>query len=343
MVRELNENPECTGYIVQLPLPKHIDQDVILEAMDPEKDADGLHPMNLGRLVANVSGPMKSPLPCTPKGCVELLTRHGIDLNGKRVLVVGRGVTIGRPVGLLLTRKDVNATVILAHTGTVDLPAELRQADVVIAAAGQPHMIKAGDLKPGAIVLDVGVSRVDDGNGKAVVTGDVDPAAADVAAWLSPNPGGVGPMTRAMLLANVVETAERQLAEKSHWRRGTPPGARLRLPRWLGPAFGGPNHRRIPHVPPPAGHNGTDTSGVFTKRLFHSLRGSTTVVRVSELASKESPVSSPSDAAPHTSSPPRTSPNATATSPPSTASPSAFPPGKPSACWAPTAPASPPR
>jgi methylenetetrahydrofolate dehydrogenase (NADP+)/methenyltetrahydrofolate cyclohydrolase len=210
VVRELNENPDCTGYIVQLPLPKHIDQDVILEAMDPDKDADGLHPMNLGRLVANVSGPMKSPLPCTPKGCVELLTRHGIDLNGKRVLVVGRGVTIGRPVGLLLTRKDVNATVILAHTGTTDLPAELRQADVVIAAAGQPHMIKAQDLKPGAIVLDVGVSRVDDGNGKAVVTGDVDPEAADVAAWLSPNPGGVGPMTRAMLLENVVESAERQ-------------------------------------------------------------------------------------------------------------------------------------
>jgi methylenetetrahydrofolate dehydrogenase (NADP+)/methenyltetrahydrofolate cyclohydrolase len=213
VVRELNENPECTGYIVQLPLPKHIDQDVILEAMDPDKDADGLHPMNLGRLVANVSGPMKSPLPCTPKGCVELLTRHGIKLNGKRVLVVGRGVTIGRPVGLLLTRKDVNATVILAHTGTVDLPAELRQADVVIAAAGQPHMIKAKDLKPGAIVLDVGVSRVDDGSGKAVVTGDVDPAVAGVAAWLSPNPGGVGPMTRAMLLANVVETAERHAAE----------------------------------------------------------------------------------------------------------------------------------
>lgn len=214
VVRELNENPECTGYIVQLPLPAHIDQDVILEAMDPDKDADGLHPMNLGRLVANVAKPMKSPLPCTPKGCIELLTRHGIDLKGKRVLVVGRGVTIGRPVGLLLTRKDVNATVILAHTGTVDLPAELRQADVVIAAAGQPHMIKAADLKPGAIVLDVGVSRVDNGSGKAVVTGDVEPAAADVAAWLSPNPGGVGPMTRAMLLANVVETAERHLAER---------------------------------------------------------------------------------------------------------------------------------
>jgi len=210
VVQELNENPECTGYIVQLPLPKHIDQDVILEAMDPEKDADGLHPMNLGRLVANVNGEMKSPLPCTPKGCVELLSRHDIDLKGKRVLVVGRGVTIGRPIGLLLTRKEVNATVILAHTGTVDLPAELKQADVVIAAAGVPHMIKAEDLKPGAIVLDVGVSRVDDGNGKAVVTGDVDPAAAGVAAWLSPNPGGVGPMTRAMLLANVVESAERQ-------------------------------------------------------------------------------------------------------------------------------------
>ncbi|BCW44043.1 bifunctional methylenetetrahydrofolate dehydrogenase/methenyltetrahydrofolate cyclohydrolase [Arthrobacter sp. StoSoilB5] len=209
VVRELNENPECTGYIVQLPLPKHIDQDVILEAMDPNKDADGLHPMNLGRLVANVSGEMKSPLPCTPKGCVELMRRHGIELKGKRVLVVGRGVTIGRPIGLLLTRKEVNATVILAHTGTVDLPAELKQADVVIAAAGVPHMIKAEDLKPGAIVLDVGVSRVEDGNGKAVVTGDVDPAAADVAAWLSPNPGGVGPMTRAMLLANVVESAER--------------------------------------------------------------------------------------------------------------------------------------
>jgi len=137
------------------------------------------------------------------------MRRHGIELNGKRVLVVGRGVTIGRPIGLLLTRREVNATVILAHTGTVDLPAELKQADVVIAAAGVPHMIKAEDLKPGAVVLDVGVSRVEDANGKAVVTGDVDPAAADVAAWLSPNPGGVGPMTRAMLLANVVESAER--------------------------------------------------------------------------------------------------------------------------------------
>ena len=208
-VRELNENPECTGYIVQLPLPKHIDQDVILEAMDPSKDADGLHPMNLGRLVANVNRPMTSPLPCTPKGCVELMERHGISLDGKRVLVVGRGVTIGRPIGLLLTRRDINATVVLAHTGTKDLAAELATADVVVAAAGSPHMIKAKDLKPGAIVLDVGVSRVNDENGKAVVTGDVEPAAYEVASWISPNPGGVGPMTRAMLLANVVESAER--------------------------------------------------------------------------------------------------------------------------------------
>ncbi|MBM6621564.1 bifunctional methylenetetrahydrofolate dehydrogenase/methenyltetrahydrofolate cyclohydrolase [Micrococcaceae bacterium RIT802] len=209
-VRELNENTECTGYIVQLPLPKHIDQDTVLEAMDPAKDADGLHPMNLGRLVANVNRPMESPLPCTPKGCVELLARHDIDLKGKNVLVVGRGVTIGRPIGLLLTRKSINATVTLAHTGTTDLAAHLARADVVIAAAGSPHMIKAADLKPGAIVLDVGVSRVDDGSGKAKVTGDVDPAAYDVASWISPNPGGVGPMTRAMLLSNVVESAERQ-------------------------------------------------------------------------------------------------------------------------------------
>lgn len=208
-IKELNEDPNCTGYIVQLPLPKHVDQDVILEAIDPDKDADGLHPMNLGRLVANVNNPMTSPLPCTPKGCVELLARNDIDLKGKNVLVVGRGVTIGRPIGLLLTRRSVNATVTLAHTGTTDLADHLSRADVVIAAAGSPHMIKADQLKPGAIVLDVGVSRVDDGNGKAVVIGDVDPAAYDVASWISPNPGGVGPMTRAMLLANVVEAAER--------------------------------------------------------------------------------------------------------------------------------------
>ncbi|MGO2030833.1 MAG: bifunctional methylenetetrahydrofolate dehydrogenase/methenyltetrahydrofolate cyclohydrolase [Glutamicibacter ardleyensis] len=206
-VRQLNENPDCTGYIVQLPLPKHIDQDVILEAMDPAKDADGLHPMNLGRLVANVNRPMTSPLPCTPLGCVELLERHGIELAGKHVLVVGRGVTIGRPVGLLLTRREINATVTLAHTGTTNLPELLARADVIIAAAGVPHIIKPQDVKAGAIVLDVGVSRVD---GK--VTGDVDPAVAEVASWISPNPGGVGPMTRAMLLNNVVEAAERNAA-----------------------------------------------------------------------------------------------------------------------------------
>ncbi|NMR28366.1 bifunctional methylenetetrahydrofolate dehydrogenase/methenyltetrahydrofolate cyclohydrolase [Crystallibacter degradans] len=208
---ELNNDPACTGYIVQLPLPKHIDTNAILEKMDPAKDADGLHPMNLGRLVLNVNAPLDSPLPCTPHGCVELLLRHDIKLAGKRVLVVGRGVTVGRPLGLLLTRKTINATVVLAHTGTVDLADELRRADVVIAAAGMPHMVKAEDLKPGAIVLDVGVSRVEDEEtGKAKVTGDVEPAAQSVASWLSPNPGGVGPMTRAMLLANVVEAAERQ-------------------------------------------------------------------------------------------------------------------------------------
>ncbi|MET1154315.1 bifunctional methylenetetrahydrofolate dehydrogenase/methenyltetrahydrofolate cyclohydrolase [Arthrobacter sp.] len=207
---ELNADPACTGYIVQLPLPKHIDTNRILEKIDPAKDADGLHPTNLGRLVLNVGGPLDSPLPCTPHGCVELLLRHDIELAGKRVLVVGRGVTVGRPLGLLLTRKTINATVVLAHTGTLDLAAELREADVVIAAAGMPHMIKAADLKPGAVVLDVGVSRVEDEDGKARVTGDVEPEARNVASWLSPNPGGVGPMTRAMLLANVVEAAERQ-------------------------------------------------------------------------------------------------------------------------------------
>jgi methylenetetrahydrofolate dehydrogenase (NADP+)/methenyltetrahydrofolate cyclohydrolase len=208
---ELNADPACTGYIVQLPLPRHIDTNRILEKIDPDKDADGLHPMNLGRLVLNVNEPLDSPLPCTPHGCVELLLRHDIELKGKKVLVVGRGVTVGRPLGLLLTRRNINATVTLAHTGTEDLAAELNQADVVIAAAGMPHMIRAEDLKPGVVVLDVGVSRVEDEEtGKSLVTGDVDPEARSVASWLSPNPGGVGPMTRAMLLANVVEAAERQ-------------------------------------------------------------------------------------------------------------------------------------
>lgn len=207
----LNEDPACTGYIVQLPLPGHLDTQKVLEAIDPAKDADGLHPMNLGRLVASVSGELSSPLPCTPKGCVDLLAHYGIDLSGRHVVVVGRGVTIGRPIGLLLTRKAVNATVTLCHTGTEDIAAQLRTADVVVAAAGVKHMINPADLKAGAIVLDVGVTReVDEQTGTARIFGDVAPGVENVASWYSPNPGGVGPMTRAELLANVVETAERQ-------------------------------------------------------------------------------------------------------------------------------------
>ncbi|GAA1666106.1 bifunctional protein FolD [Citricoccus zhacaiensis] len=215
VVEELNANDECTGYIVQLPLPKHIDTDRILEAIDPDKDADGLHPMNLGRLVASVGGELTSPLPCTPKGCVELLKHYGIELAGKLVLVIGRGVTIGRPAGLVLTRRDVNATVVLAHTGTKDLQAELARADVIIAAAGVAHMVKPEDVKEGVIVLDVGVSRVEGEDGKARITGDVDPAVAEKASWMAPNPGGVGPMTRVELLANVVEAAERAVAART--------------------------------------------------------------------------------------------------------------------------------
>lgn len=201
VVRELNDNPECTGYIVQLPLPKGIDTNRVLELMDPAKDADGLHPTNLGRLVLNETG----PLPCTPNGIVELLRRHGVEINGAHVVVLGRGITVGRSIGLLLTRKSENATVTLCHTGTRDLSAQIRQADIVVAAAGVPHLVKPEDVKPGAAVLDVGVSR--DEHGKIV--GDVHPGVAEVAAWLSPNPGGVGPMTRALLLQNVVEAAER--------------------------------------------------------------------------------------------------------------------------------------
>ncbi|WP_405724079.1 bifunctional methylenetetrahydrofolate dehydrogenase/methenyltetrahydrofolate cyclohydrolase [Streptomyces sp. NBC_01537] len=200
VVRELNDNPECTGYIVQLPLPKGIDTNRVLELMDPAKDADGLHPMSLGRLVLNEPG----PLPCTPNGIVELLRRHKVEINGAHVAVVGRGVTVGRSIGLLLTRKSENATVTLCHTGTRDLGAVLRQADIIVAAAGVTHLVKPEYVKPGAAVLDVGVSR--DESGKIV--GDVHPGVAEVADWISPNPGGVGPMTRAMLLANVVEAAE---------------------------------------------------------------------------------------------------------------------------------------
>ena len=207
----LNADPACTGYIVQLPLPKHIDTDRILEIIDPQKDADGLHPTNLGRLVLNANTPISSPLPCTPRGVIELVERNGLSWAGKHVVVIGRGITVGRPIGPLLTRREFNSTVTLTHTGTQDLPALLRQADVIVAAAGVPGIVRAEDVRPGAIVLDVGVSRrMDAETGKSVVVGDVDPAVAEVAGWISPNPGGVGPMTRALLLKNVVEMAERK-------------------------------------------------------------------------------------------------------------------------------------
>lgn len=213
LIDELNVDPTCHGYIVQLPLPKHIDTDRVLERIDPAKDADGLHPTNLGKLVLNVNSPISTPLPCTPRGVIELLLRNGYDLNGKHVVVVGRGVTIGRPMGLLLTRRDINATVTQVHTGTPDMSPYLRQADVIVAGAGVKHLIKADDVKPGAAILDVGVTReTDPETGKNKVYGDVDPAVAEVAGYLSPNPGGVGPMTVALLMTNVVEAAERSLA-----------------------------------------------------------------------------------------------------------------------------------
>ncbi|MFG6492200.1 bifunctional methylenetetrahydrofolate dehydrogenase/methenyltetrahydrofolate cyclohydrolase [Microbacterium sp. P03] len=213
LVDELNADPACHGYIVQLPLPKHIDTDAILERIDPDKDADGLHPTNLGRLVLNVNSPITSPLPCTPRGVIELLTRNGYDLRGKHVVVVGRGVTIGRSIGLLLTRREFNATVTLTHTGTVNAAQYLRQADVIVAAAGVKHLVTAADVKPGAAVLDVGVTRESDPeSGSSKVYGDVAPDVAEVAGYLSPNPGGVGPMTVALLLTNVVEAAERSVA-----------------------------------------------------------------------------------------------------------------------------------
>ncbi|MGA0566962.1 bifunctional methylenetetrahydrofolate dehydrogenase/methenyltetrahydrofolate cyclohydrolase [Rathayibacter sp. KR2-224] len=209
-IDRLNADPACHGYIVQLPLPKHLDTDAILERIDPAKDADGLHPTNLGRLVLNVNAPIETPLPCTPRAVIELLLRNDYDLKGKHVVVVGRGVTIGRSIGLLLTRRAINATVTLTHTGTRDLPFYLRQADVIVAAAGVKHLVRAEDVKPGAAVLDVGVTREDDPEtGKSKVYGDVAPGVADVAGWLSPNPGGVGPMTVALLMTNVVEAAER--------------------------------------------------------------------------------------------------------------------------------------
>lgn len=209
-VARLNADPACTGFIVQLPLPDGIDTNRVLEFVDPEKDADGLHPMNLGRLVLRVSQDVTSPLPCTPRGIIELLDRHGVSLRGADIVVVGRGTTVGRSIGLLLTRKAVNATVTLCHTGTKDLAAHARRADVIVAAAGVPGIISADMVKPGAVLIDVGVSRITDPEtGKSRVAGDIAPDAVAKAAWYSPNPGGVGPMTRAMLLANVVESAER--------------------------------------------------------------------------------------------------------------------------------------
>ncbi|MCW2885814.1 MAG: methylenetetrahydrofolate dehydrogenase / methenyltetrahydrofolate cyclohydrolase [Streptosporangiaceae bacterium] len=199
-VAELNADPVCTGYIVQLPLPKGLDEQRVLELIDPLKDADGLHPINLGRLTLMQPG----PLPCTPKGIVHLLRAYEVPLRGADVTIIGRGITVGRALGLLLTRRTENATVTLCHTGTRDLAAHTRNADIVVAAAGVPGLITADMVKPGAAVLDVGVSRVD---GK--LTGDVAPDVREVAGWVAPNPGGVGPMTRAMLLSNVVESAER--------------------------------------------------------------------------------------------------------------------------------------
>ncbi|GAA1786270.1 bifunctional methylenetetrahydrofolate dehydrogenase/methenyltetrahydrofolate cyclohydrolase [Agromyces lapidis] len=211
-IRDLNSAAEVTGYIVQLPLPAGHDENAMLELIDPDKDADGLHPTNLGRLVLGIEGELASPLPCTPAGIVEMLQRYDVPIRGQHVTVIGRGLTVGRPLGLLFTRKGLDATVTLTHSRTQDLAAEVRRADIVVAAVGVPHLVKPEWIKPGAAVLDVGITRVqDEETGKGRLTGDVDPGVAAVAGHLSPNPGGVGPMTRAMLLANVVKAAEHRL------------------------------------------------------------------------------------------------------------------------------------
>ena len=211
-VRDLNEDPACTGYIVQLPLPRGVDENAIIGLIDPSKDADGMHPYNLGELVLHVQGDITTPLPCTPRGVIELLDAYDIDLNGKEVCVLGRGITIGRTIGLLLTRKAVNATVTLCHTGTRDIADHMRRADVIVAAKGSAGFVKPENVKDGAVLMDVGVSRVfDEQAGRFRIRGDVDKACYDKVSAYSPNPGGVGPMTRAMLLANVVEMAERKM------------------------------------------------------------------------------------------------------------------------------------
>jgi methylenetetrahydrofolate dehydrogenase (NADP+)/methenyltetrahydrofolate cyclohydrolase len=199
-ISQLNNDANCTGFIVQLPLPKGLDGNLALEAMDPDKDADGLHPNNLGKLVLGQDG----PLPCTPRGIIELLRAYKVDINGANIVIIGRGVTVGRPLGLLLTRKTENATVTLCHTGTKDLTSHLINADIVIAAAGVPHLVKANMIKKGAALVDVGITRTENG-----LVGDIDPQVKEVAGFFSPMPGGTGPMTRAMLLTNVVERAER--------------------------------------------------------------------------------------------------------------------------------------
>jgi methylenetetrahydrofolate dehydrogenase (NADP+) / methenyltetrahydrofolate cyclohydrolase len=205
VVAELNADPACTAYLVQLPLPAGLDANRVLELVDPAKDADGLHPINLGRLVLGQPG----PLPCTPNGIVTLLRRYGVPIEGADVVVVGRGITVGRTLGLLLTRRSENATVTLCHTRTRDLPGHLRRADIIVAAAGSPGLVRAQDVRPGATVVDVGITRTDDG-----LVGDVDPAVREVAGHLAPVPGGVGPMTRAMLLSNVVDAAEALVATR---------------------------------------------------------------------------------------------------------------------------------
>jgi methylenetetrahydrofolate dehydrogenase (NADP+) / methenyltetrahydrofolate cyclohydrolase len=211
-VAELNADPACTGYIVQLPLPSGLDEKRVLNLMDPAKDADGLHPVNLGKLVLGE----EAPLPCTPRGIVALLRRYGVQIAGAEVTVIGRGITVGRALGLLLTRRSENATVTLCHTGTKDLAAHTRSADIVVVAAGRAGLLTADMVKPGAAVLDVGITRTEAG-----LAGDVAPEVAEVAGWLAPMPGGVGPMTRAMLITNVVEAAERQL---SSWNSVPPRG-----------------------------------------------------------------------------------------------------------------------
>ena len=201
-IEQLNKDPNCTGYIVQLPLPKGLNANKALEAMDPKKDADGLHPVNLGRLVLG----QDAPLPCTPRGIVELLREYQVPIDGAEVVVVGRGITVGRPIGLLLTRKSENATVTLCHTGTKDLIKHTKNADIIVAAAGVAHLIKPDMIKKGAALLDVGITRTDKG-----LVGDIDPEVKNVAGFFAPMPGGTGPMTRAMLLANVVDEAERSI------------------------------------------------------------------------------------------------------------------------------------